>query len=69
VTPPPVIRIVQENRPLITLEEYRQRMLAERKLSIDRPAFYLDRSSTGTGKSTVDLRIIEELIALTGGLL
>ncbi|WP_339749272.1 hypothetical protein [uncultured Rubinisphaera sp.] len=69
VTPPPVIRIVQENRPLITLDEYRQRMLAERKLSIDRPAFYLDRSSTGTGKSTVDLRIIEELLALTGGLL
>ncbi len=66
VTPPPVIRTTRPYQEPISLESYRKLMLAARLQSLDRPGFYLDNSTTGAGKSAIDLQVIMELRALTG---
>lgn len=67
VQPPPTVRRQRDSRPTLPVDDYRARMLVERKLSVDRPAFYLDRSPTGIGKSTADLTVIQSLLVHFGG--
>ena len=47
--------------PTVTIEQWRSEMLRRRLESLGRPGIYLDRSRTGTGKSTVDLAAIQAL--------
>jgi len=59
--PPPTYRATPCRKPELSLEEYRRLMQRARLRSLDRPGIYLDRSGTGTGKSTVDLEVIRSM--------
>ncbi|MCG6158332.1 toprim domain-containing protein [Rubinisphaera margarita] len=67
ITPPPTVRVPQLRVPDTLLGDYRDEMVMARLRGIDQPGFYLDRSMTGTGKSTVDLEVVKVLIKLAGG--
>ncbi len=67
LTPPPTVRVPLLRIPDTLLEDYRDEMVIARLRGIDQPGFYLDRSMTGTGKSTVDLEVVKALVQLEGG--
>lgn len=64
VPPPPVIRAESSLAPVVSVDGYRERMLAARLASLDRPAIYLDRSPTGSGKSYQDVLVLRHLLGL-----
>lgn len=67
ITPPPIVRVPRIVQPDTLLEDYREAMYEARLRGIDQPGYFVDRSATGSGKSTIDLRVIKTLIKLVGG--
>jgi hypothetical protein len=63
VTPPATVRVEHRKSRTINLDEYREAMVKARLLSLDRPAIYLDRSGTGTGKSHADRLLLRSLLS------
>lgn len=68
ITPPPVIRTETRLPQTVELDDYRERMLSHRLLSVDRPGVYLDRSTTGAGKSAIDFQVITNILGSSEGL-
>lgn len=62
ITAPPVIRTETRLPQSVELDDYRNIMLSRRLLSVDRPGVYLDRSTTGAGKSAIDFRVVTSLL-------
>jgi hypothetical protein len=62
VTPPVTIRVPIVTAPAVSLDEYRNQMVAARLASLDRPGIYLDRSPTGSGKSHVDRQVVARML-------
>jgi hypothetical protein len=58
VEPPPTFELKPLVGPAVSLHEWRERMLRERFESLDRPGYYLDSSTTGAGKSTIDFTVL-----------
>jgi hypothetical protein len=59
VHPPPIQRAPrQQTEAEISIDDYRHEMLRLRRLSLDRPGVYLDRSGTGHGKSSVEFQFL-----------
>lgn len=58
IMPPPRIGVSVPTGPVVSLEYWRQSMKQARLDSLSRPGFYLDTSTTGSGKSTVDFQVI-----------
>lgn len=58
VTPPPIFRAVESTAPAMSVDAWREKMLEARIASLDKPGYYLDCSSTGAGKSSVDLALL-----------
>lgn len=62
VSPPadlPILEVPQDERPVIDLDEYRQQMATRRLEAWERGGVYLDRSSTGAGKTHADIVLAE----------
>ncbi len=62
ITPPPVIRTETRLPQMVELDDYREKMLSHRLLSVDRPGVYLDQSTTGAGKSAIDFQVITNIL-------
>ena len=62
VDPPPIRRARMSTAPVLAADEYRSQMLKKRLQSLDRPGCYVDRSTTGHGKSQVDLEVIKSML-------
>jgi hypothetical protein len=62
ITPPPTVRVPLATAPAVSLDDYREQMVAARLASLDRPGVYLDRSPTGSGKSHVDRQVIAHML-------
>lgn len=63
VDPPITISVPRVSGRVIPLEEWRDGMLRSRIRSLDRPGFYLDTSTTGSGKSHVDFEVLRYAFA------
>jgi hypothetical protein len=62
IAPPLTIHTEVGSIPTVSLETWRDNMLAVRLLSLERPGIYLDRSPTGAGKSYVDVAAVLKLL-------
>jgi hypothetical protein len=63
--PPLQIVVPQPEAPVVSLTDWRQAMYESRLESLETPGYYLDSSTTGTGKSFVDVSVI--IHVLQGG--
>jgi hypothetical protein len=60
--PPLQIVVPQPETQVVSLTDWRQAMFAARFESLQNPGFYLDTSMTGTGKSSVDVQVIVQVM-------
>jgi hypothetical protein len=60
-SPPKHLRVRTPSGEVVALGGYRQAVLARRRRSLDRLGYFLDRSPTGSGKSSADRTVIIEM--------
>ena len=65
IDPPPIQRMQFTKIAKLPADEYRAQMRSIRLRSLDMPGIYLDRSSTGHGKSTLDFEVIISMVSRT----
>lgn len=67
IDPPPRFKAAVNDAPVVSLRDWREWMHQARIESLHSPGYYLDGSTTGAGKSTIDFSVLMQTLNARSG--